>query len=111
METGSDYFTFVSAGIPTGGTRAGAGDIKTEQVRDIAGGVAYVAYDPCYHLFCDTLSNINLAGLADFSRATANTLQTLAQDPAIINSFHKVQQNNRRNTEELFKILEEFEVE
>lgn len=38
METGSDYFSFLEKGIPTGGVRAGAGDFKSEAVRNIAGG-------------------------------------------------------------------------
>jgi hypothetical protein len=45
----------IDAGIPAGGLFTGAEDIKTEREEDIYGGVARLAYDPCYHAACDTL--------------------------------------------------------
>ena len=46
---------FIDAGIPAGGLFTGAEDIKTEEEEEIYGGVAGLAYDPCYHAACDTL--------------------------------------------------------
>jgi hypothetical protein len=47
---------FIAAGIPAGGLFTGAEDIKTEREEGIYGGVAGLAYDPCYHAACDTLN-------------------------------------------------------
>ncbi|GAA0266075.1 M28 family peptidase [Cryptosporangium japonicum] len=54
----SDYGPFIAEGIgiPAGGLFTGAEGMKT--AADVAkfGGVADVAYDPCYHQKCDSLS-------------------------------------------------------
>lgn len=55
----SDYGPFIDAGIPAGGLFTGAEDIKTEREERIYGGVAGLAYDPCYHAACDTLKEEN----------------------------------------------------
>ena len=67
----SDYGPFIGAGIPAGGLFAGAEGIKTAAEAALWGGVAGVAYDPCYHLACDTYANnsdealdVNSDGLA-----------------------------------------------
>ncbi|WP_327001752.1 M28 family peptidase [Dactylosporangium sp. NBC_01737] len=56
----SDYGPFIAAGvnIPAGGLFTGAEGIKT--AADVAkyGGVADVAYDPCYHDPCDDLFRV-----------------------------------------------------
>jgi len=51
----SDYRAFILAGIPAGGLFSGAEVAKTEAQEDVYGGVAGLAYDPCYHQACDTL--------------------------------------------------------
>ena len=51
----SDYGPFIDAGIPAGGLFTGAEGIKTVREERIYGGVAGLAYDPCYHAACDTL--------------------------------------------------------
>jgi Zn-dependent M28 family amino/carboxypeptidase len=51
----SDYGPFIDVGIPAGGLFTGAEGIKTEREEAIYGGVAGLAYDPCYHAACDTL--------------------------------------------------------
>jgi Zn-dependent M28 family amino/carboxypeptidase len=51
----SDYRAFILAGIPAGGLFSGAEVAKTEAHEDVYGGVADLAYDPCYHQDCDTL--------------------------------------------------------
>jgi Zn-dependent M28 family amino/carboxypeptidase len=51
----SDYRPFILAGIPAGGLFSGAEVAKTDPQEDVYGGVAGLAYDPCYHQACDTL--------------------------------------------------------
>lgn len=51
----SDYLAFILAGIPAGGLFSGAEDMKSNGEEDVYGGVAGLAYDPCYHQACDTL--------------------------------------------------------
>jgi Zn-dependent M28 family amino/carboxypeptidase len=71
---GSDHAGFIGAGIPTGGLFAGA----TE-----SGGAANPgtgrgdAMDPCYHLACDTVENVDLERVAIFTDATYAVLVDL----------------------------------
>jgi Zn-dependent M28 family amino/carboxypeptidase len=51
----SDYGPFIAVGIPAGGLFTGAEGVKTEAQAEAYGGLAGVAYDPCYHAFCDNL--------------------------------------------------------
>ncbi|RYY94580.1 MAG: M28 family peptidase [Comamonadaceae bacterium] len=60
----SDHVPFAEAGIPHGGLYTGAEEIKTPAEAAIWGGTAGAALDPCYHLRCDGLANLNLAALA-----------------------------------------------
>ena len=53
----SDYQAFIDAGIPSGGLFTGAEVLKTDQQAAIWGGTAGDAFDPCYHLDCDTFAN------------------------------------------------------
>jgi aminopeptidase Y len=59
VSTSSDWGPFVQAGIPSGGIYAGSIGIKTAEEASIWGGTAGIAYDPCYHLACDTYANFN----------------------------------------------------
>eukprot|EP00027_Filamoeba_sp_ATCC50430_P012883 CAMPEP_0168564744 /NCGR_PEP_ID=MMETSP0413-20121227/13420_1 /TAXON_ID=136452 /ORGANISM="Filamoeba nolandi, Strain NC-AS-23-1" /LENGTH=493 /DNA_ID=CAMNT_0008596459 /DNA_START=40 /DNA_END=1521 /DNA_ORIENTATION=- len=74
----SDYGPFITNGIPAGGLDTGAEKIKTAEQRSRYGGLANTAFDPCYHLGCDTVENINQAVLRDMAQAAANALQYLA---------------------------------
>jgi Zn-dependent M28 family amino/carboxypeptidase len=67
----SDYAAFAAAGIPVGGVFTGAEGIKTAQEAAIYGGTAGQAYDPCFHLACDTFANVSLAVLDLNSDAVA----------------------------------------
>lgn len=49
----SDYGPFIEVGIPAGGIASGAEVIKKPSQRALYGGVANVAYDPCY--VCKTI--------------------------------------------------------
>ena len=54
----SDYDAFINVGIPAGGLFTGAEDIKTAEEAETYGGVAGVAYDPCYHQACDSFNPV-----------------------------------------------------
>ena len=70
----SDYGPFIAAGvdIPAGGLFTGAEGIKTAGQAAVYGGTAGVAYDPCYHLFCDDINNVDLQGLDQMTDAAAH---------------------------------------
>lgn len=75
----SDYGEFIANGIPAGGVNTGAEVIKSVAQQANYGGIANAAFDPCYHLSCDTIDNINEDALSDMSQAAATVLQTFAQ--------------------------------
>ena len=74
----SDYDSFTAVGIPAGGIFAGAEGIKTPEQAVIYGGTAGEPYDECYHLACDTMANLNLEALDQFSDAVAHAVLTFA---------------------------------
>ena len=63
----SDHFGFAQAGIPTGGLFAGASESGSASNPSAGGGEAM---DPCYHIGCDTLDNVDLDRVALFADAT-----------------------------------------
>ncbi|HEV2930462.1 MAG TPA: M28 family metallopeptidase, partial [Propionibacteriaceae bacterium] len=75
----SDYGPFIAVGIPAGGLFSGAEGIKTEEQAAIYGGTAGIAYDPCYHQACDTITNLNTKALFELGDATAHAVLTLAR--------------------------------
>ncbi|MDQ4039554.1 MAG: M20/M25/M40 family metallo-hydrolase [Actinomycetota bacterium] len=68
----SDYGPFIAQGIPAGGLFTGAEGVKTAAEAAIYGGTAGQAYDPCYHLACDTYANNSDAGLHQMVDAAAH---------------------------------------
>lgn len=66
------------AGIPAGGLFTGAEGIKTEDQAKTYGGTADVAYDPCYHQACDTVSNLSGQALYELGDAAAHATFVLA---------------------------------
>jgi len=81
----SDYGPFIAAGIPTGGLFTGAEDTKRPDQVPLYGGMAGIAYDPCYHQACDTIANVNNTALDQMSDAAAHTTITLAQNTVTVN--------------------------
>lgn len=73
----SDYGPFIAAGIPAGGLFTGAEGVKTPEQVALYGGTAGVAYDPCYHQACDTMSNISSQALYEMGDAAAFAVATL----------------------------------
>ncbi len=69
----SDYAAFMTAGIPVGGIFAGA-----------EGG-----YDDCYHLACDTMTNISDQALDQMSDAVAHAVLQFAMTGSAVNGTGK----------------------
>ena len=83
----SDYGPFIAAGIPAGGLFSGAEGIKTAQEAATWGGTAGVAYDPCYHLACDTYDNNNDTALAINADGVAFATLTFAMSTERVNGI------------------------
>lgn len=81
----SDYGPFIAVGIPAGGLFTGAEGIKTEEEAALWGGLAGVAYDPCYHQSCDTLGNPNRTALDRNSDAAARVIGQYALSTKTVN--------------------------
>lgn len=67
----SDHASFDEVGIPTGGIFSGATELKTDAQAASFGGTAGESLDACYHLACDTVSNVNPEQVANFGQAAA----------------------------------------
>jgi Zn-dependent M28 family amino/carboxypeptidase len=78
----SDYGPFIASGIPAGGLFAGAEGIKTAEQADIYGGTAGEQYDPCYHLGCDTIRNLEPAGPGPDERRGGARYHHAGADPS-----------------------------
>ncbi|MGH2774049.1 MAG: M28 family peptidase [Actinomycetota bacterium] len=74
----SDHGPFERAGIPVGGLFTGAEMIKDREAARLFGGRAGRPADPCYHLACDDIDNINGESLDQLSDAIAFSVATLA---------------------------------
>jgi Zn-dependent M28 family amino/carboxypeptidase len=72
----SDYGPFIARGAPAGGLFTGAEVIKTAEQAATYGGVAGIAYDPCYHQACDTIANINDTAFKQMADGAATALVT-----------------------------------
>jgi aminopeptidase Y len=81
----SDYQAFINVGIPAGGLFTGAEGIKTAEQAEIYGGTAGIAYDPCYHLACDTLDNVSLEVLDQNADAVGAATLQFAMNTETIN--------------------------
>ena len=81
----SDYEAFILAGIPSGGLFTGAEEIKTEEQEAIWEGTAGQQFDPCYHLACDTLENVDLHALEVNSDLIAFAQLTFAYSTESVN--------------------------
>lgn len=76
---GSDHIPFLEAGIATGGVFSGIAPL-TEA--DVPYGFEFaqvgVPADPCYHLACDDLQNVDVGYAPNFGQAVARVLEELA---------------------------------
>jgi len=78
MIGGSDFLPFIEAFVPTSGMATGASGIKSATERDDFHGFANAAFDPCYHLACDTVPNVSQEALRQISQATSTVLEKLS---------------------------------
>jgi Zn-dependent M28 family amino/carboxypeptidase len=83
----SDYGPFIANGIPAGGLFTGAEGIKTAAEAALWGGTAGIAYDPCYHLACDTYANNNDDALDVNADAVAYAALKYAMDTTGVNAL------------------------
>jgi Zn-dependent M28 family amino/carboxypeptidase len=75
----SDQYGFIQAGVPTGGLFSGA--TETGGAAQPSGGsVAERAPDPCYHLACDDLDNVDVDRVVLFAEATLAVALDLTGD-------------------------------
>jgi Zn-dependent M28 family amino/carboxypeptidase len=81
----SDYEAFILAGIPSGGLFTGAEVVKTEPQEAIWGGVAGEQFDPCYHIACDTIDNVDRHALEVNSDLIAFAMLTYAYSTETVN--------------------------
>jgi Zn-dependent M28 family amino/carboxypeptidase len=90
----SDYGPFIARGAPAGGLFTGAEGIKTVPQARVFGGVAGIAYDPCYHQFCDDFTNLNATAFDQMSDAAATALMKFAMSKQAVTattaSVHRV---------------------
>jgi hypothetical protein len=84
----SDYGPFLAGGVVSGGLFSGAETIKSFEQRNAylkllsdksLAGVFGAAYDPCYHLACDNVENINRFAFERMTQAAAHVLEFLGQ--------------------------------
>ena len=80
----SDYGPFIEVGVPSGGLFTGAEDIATEEDARDFGSTPGVAYDPCYHLACDTIENFDRTLLDQMADAIADATARLALRPGLL---------------------------
>jgi Zn-dependent M28 family amino/carboxypeptidase len=73
----SDHFGFQQAGIPTGGLFAGATATGGAAAPSGGGGGGGPAPDPCYHIGCDDLDNVDIERVVLFAAVTADVVAQL----------------------------------
>jgi Zn-dependent M28 family amino/carboxypeptidase len=78
----SDELRFDQLGVPVGGLFSGAGSRKTQAEAATFGGTAGEPYDPCYHLACDTVDNVDPSLLEEMARVAAWVIGDLASGAA-----------------------------
>ncbi|KAH3756095.1 M28 family peptidase [Pelomyxa schiedti] len=76
----SDYGPFVDEGIAANSLQAGAGEVKTTEQRHVFGGIAHAPCDPCYHLACDTMDNVDIDALYIEAKICAQVVHDLARE-------------------------------
>ena len=85
----SDYFGFISNGIPAGGLFTGAEDLKTAEEAALFGGTAGAPLDPRYHAACDTINNIHDGVLEEMSDAIAHSTLVFGMTTSAVNGTAK----------------------
>lgn len=74
----SDHYPLEQAGVVIGGLFSGANELKSVDQATRYGGTANLPMDACYHLGCDTSTNVDPALLEQLARAAAWVVGALA---------------------------------
>ncbi|KCV68516.1 hypothetical protein H696_04808 [Fonticula alba] len=83
LDGGSDYLSFLEAGVPSSGLATGAGSLKTPLEADLYGGFPHMPYDACYHRECDVAANVSTSLLEACARAVAFVTGKFATHPCL----------------------------
>jgi Zn-dependent M28 family amino/carboxypeptidase len=94
----SDYGPFIANGVPAGGLFTGAEGIKTARQEALYGGVAGLAFDPCYHQQCDTFFNLSYQALTEMSDAAAHATWTLARSKSAVTQAQAAKKAKKAKT-------------
>ena len=70
----SDHGPFMRAGVPAGGVFSGGPEPMSEEDAELFDGRAGDQLDPCYHLACDRLDNVDGTALAENASAVLAAL-------------------------------------
>ena len=84
VASASDHSPIDAAGIPVGGLFSGANQPKSAAQAASFGGTAGELYDACYHLACDSRSNIDPVVLEQLARAAAWVTGSLASGEVVL---------------------------
>ena len=76
---GSDHYFFAEAGIPIGGIFSGATEEVSPEQAQANGAEAGEPMDPCYHLACDVIDNVDVQRVAIYAQAAAAAAMLLAE--------------------------------
>lgn len=91
----TDYYPFLSVGVPVGGLTAGGSQLKTEVQARLWGGRAGAAYDPNYRTPRDTVDNIDRNALSVMGSAAAFAVGTYAESVEGVNGVPPHDQRHR----------------
>jgi hypothetical protein len=91
----TDYYPFLSVGVPVGGLTTGGSQLKTEVQARLWGGRAGAAYDPNYRTPRDTIDNIDRNALSVMGSAAAFAVGTYAQSVEGVNGVPPSDQRHR----------------
>ncbi len=91
----TDYYAFLTAGVPVGGLTAGSTQRKTEVQARLWGGRANVPFDPNYRTPRDNIDNIDRDALSLMGSAAAFAIGTYAQSIEGVNGVPVRDQRHR----------------
>ncbi len=84
LGSGSDHAGFVEGGIAVGGVFSGANEPVTVDQAAASGAIAGRPADPCYHLTCDDLANLDTRLARVLTAALADVAVRLANSPELL---------------------------
>jgi Zn-dependent M28 family amino/carboxypeptidase len=91
----TDYWPFLTAGVPVGGVTTGVGQTKTAVQARLWGGKAGVAFDPNNRTALDTIENVNRDALSVTGPGVAFAVGTYAQSIQGVNGVPSHDQRHR----------------